>query len=80
MEEKQQQWARLRELLEVAQVKMKAYANAKRTKIEFQQGDWLYLKLQPYTQVIVAIRKSLKLSAKSFGPYEVLEKIGKVAY
>lgn len=80
IQEKQQQWNRLRELLEAAQVKMKRYADAKRTEREFQKGDWVYLKLQPYRQVTVAIRKSLKLSAKYFGPYEILEKVGKVAY
>lgn len=58
----------------------KAYANLKRTAREFQQGDWVYLKLQPYKQVSVAIRKNLKLAAKYFGPYEIIEKVGPVAY
>lgn len=78
--EKHHQWSRLRELLEDAQEKMKAYANLKRTAREFQQGDWVYLKLQPYRQVSVAIRKNLKLAAKYFGPYEIIEKVGPVAY
>lgn len=45
LESKQLQWTRLRELLECAQLKMKAYADAKRTAREFQKGDWVYLKL-----------------------------------
>lgn len=57
LEYKQQQWSRLKELLEYAQQKMKAYADAKRTAREFQKGEWVYLKLQPYRQVTVAIRK-----------------------
>lgn len=35
LETKQQQWERLRKLLESAQAKMKAYADAKRTAREF---------------------------------------------
>lgn len=44
LEEKQLQWNRLRELLESAQVKMKTYADAKRTEKVFQKGNWAYLK------------------------------------
>ena len=80
LETKQQQWCRLKELLESAQAKMKAYSDAKRSAREFQKGDLVYLKLQPYRQVTVAIRKNLKLAAKFYGPYEVIEKIGSVAY
>lgn len=59
---------------------MKAYADTNRTEREFVVGDWVYLKLQLYRQTTVALRKNLKLSAKFYGPYEVLEKLGHVAY
>ncbi|KAL0361047.1 UNVERIFIED_CONTAM: Retrovirus-related Pol polyprotein from transposon.6 [Sesamum radiatum] len=35
---------------------------------------------KPYKLTSVALRKQLKLSAKYFGPYKILERIGKVAY
>lgn len=78
--EKQQQWATLKEILVGAQARMKDYADQNRSVREFAVGDLVYLKLQPYRQVTVAIRKNLKLSAKFFGPYKILDKIGKVAY
>lgn len=77
---KQQQWATLKEILTLAQDRMKSYADQQRSERVFVVGDWVYRKLQPYRQVTVAIRKNLKLSAKFFGPYMILEKIGNVAY
>lgn len=43
-------------------------------------GDWFFLKLQPYVQILVAKRANHKLSFKHFRPYQILARIGKVAY
>ncbi|KAL0420985.1 UNVERIFIED_CONTAM: Transposon Ty3-G Gag-Pol polyprotein [Sesamum latifolium] len=37
-------------------------------------------RVKPYRQTVVFLRKQLKLSAKYYGPYKVLERIGMVAY
>lgn len=70
----------LKEAITTAQNKYTHYANKKRTKTTFEVGDWVYLKLQPYMQLSIAIRRHMKLAHKFFGPYEIIEKVGRVAY
>ncbi|XP_039023154.1 uncharacterized protein LOC120155744 [Hibiscus syriacus] len=66
--------------LEHASNRMKQNTDKKRTERVFVVGDTVYLKLQPYRQTSLALRKNLKLAAKYYGPYTVIEKIGEVAY
>ena len=40
----------------------------------------MYLKLRPYRQQSLARRANEKLSARFYGPYEVIARVGKVAY
>ncbi|XP_071906144.1 uncharacterized protein [Coffea arabica] len=63
-----------------AQQRMKYFADQHRTERKFSIGDWVFLKLQPYRQQTMAVRKCLKLSAKYYGPFQVEEKVGSVAY
>ena len=70
----------LRENLHRAQQLMKERADKSRREVEFQLGDWVYVKLRPYKQKTLARRLNEKLSARFYGPFEIVERIGKVAY
>jgi len=70
----------LKENLNKAQNQMKLQADKNITEQVFQEGNWVYLRLQPYRRKSVASRKNLKLSPRFLGPFQVLQKIGSFAY
>ena len=70
----------LKQRLEQAQNRMKMQADKHRSDRQFQVGDQVLLRLQPYTQSSVASHPFPKLAYKFFGPYTVVEKVGAVAY
>ncbi|GKA29453.1 ty3-gypsy retrotransposon protein [Tanacetum coccineum] len=70
----------LKENLLVAQNRMETKANCGRREVEFNIGDKVLVKLQPYQQLTLARRLSNKLSKRYYGPYKVEARVGKVAY
>jgi hypothetical protein len=80
LQERQVQIALLTKNLEAAQARMKSNADKHRTEKEYQVGDKVLLKLQPYAQASVVNRPYPKLAYKYFGPYTILARIGRAAY
>ncbi|KAJ1410955.1 Chromo-like domain superfamily [Sesbania bispinosa] len=63
-----------------AQDQMKRFADKHRRDIHFEEGDWVYLKLQPYRLRSLAKKVNEKLSPRFYGPYRVVKRVGQVAY
>lgn len=51
-----------------------------REELSFNVGDFVFLRIQPYSQHSLANRRYEKLSPRSFGLYEVIQRVGPVAY
>ena len=70
----------LKESLVTAQQRMKINVDRHRCELEFALGDFVYLRLQPFRQLSVRTRGNQKLSPRFYGPYQVVERLGTVAY
>ncbi|XP_058756529.1 uncharacterized protein LOC131629765 [Vicia villosa] len=70
----------LKDQLCKAQDVMKTQANKHRREVEYEVGDMVFLKIQPYKMKKLAQRLNQKLSPRYYGPYEIIKRIGAVAY
>ena len=59
---------------------MKIQADKHKVERSFTDGEWVYVKLQPYRQRSLKCNALGKLSPKFYGPFQVLHKVGEVAY
>ena len=65
--------------LKAASDRQKSYSYLKRRDIEYGVGDKVFLKVSPWRKILWFGQKG-KLSPRFIGPYEILERIGPVAY
>ena len=69
----------IRQRLLTAQSRQKSYADVRRRPLEFEVGDHVFLKVMP-NRGVVRFGKRGKLLPRFIGPFEILERVGIVAY
>ena len=69
----------IRQHLLTAQSRQKSYADIRRRPLEFEVGDHVFLKVMP-KRGVVRFGKRGKLSSRLIGPFEILKRVGAVAY
>nr|GFD03799.1 putative nucleotidyltransferase, ribonuclease H [Tanacetum cinerariifolium] len=68
-----------KEKLKEARTRQKSYADKHHRSLEFQPGDHVFLKVSPARGVRRYGIKG-KLSPRFIGPFEILDRVGKVSY
>ncbi|XP_072087341.1 uncharacterized protein [Arachis hypogaea] len=74
-----EQIKKIRSQMLIAQSRQKSYADQRRKPLEFEEGKDVFLKVTPTTGVGRAI-KTKKLNPHYIGSFEILKRIGPVAY
>ncbi|XP_015162964.1 uncharacterized protein [Solanum tuberosum] len=69
----------IKDRLKISSDRQKSYADLKRCDIEYQVGDRVFLKVYPWKK-IMRFGQNEKLSPRFIGPYEILGRVGPVAY
>ena len=69
----------IRKRLLMAQSRQKSYTDRRRQPLEFEVGDHVFLKVMP-KRGVVWFGKRGKLLSRYIGPFEILERVGTVAY
>ena len=69
----------IRRRLLTTQSRQKSYTDKRRRPLEFKVGDHVFLKVIP-KRGVVKFDKRGKLSQRFIGPFEILERVGIIAY
>ena len=69
----------IQEKLKIARDRQKSYADNHRRNLEFKVGNRVFLRVSPW-KGILRFGKRGKLSSRYIGPYEIVRKVGDVAY
>nr|GEV55269.1 hypothetical protein [Tanacetum cinerariifolium] len=69
----------IKDRLKAARDRQKIYADKRRKPLEFSVGDYVLLRVSPWKSV-VRFGKKGKLAPRFVGPFEIVKKVGPVAY
>ncbi|KAL0387779.1 UNVERIFIED_CONTAM: Transposon Tf2-11 polyprotein [Sesamum radiatum] len=69
----------VKKCLKAAQDRQKSYVDKHHREMEYEVGDKVFLKVSPW-KGILRFGKQGKLSPRYIGPYEIIERIGPLAY
>jgi hypothetical protein len=79
LKDTEDQMTKIKQNLKAAQDRQKSYADKNKTHREFKVGDHVFLKVKA-NRSSLKLGSCVKLAARFCGPFEILEKIGPVAY
>ncbi|GJV80169.1 putative reverse transcriptase domain-containing protein [Tanacetum coccineum] len=71
--------SQIKDRLKAARDRQKSYADKRRKLLEFSMGDHILLKVSPWKGVVRFGNKG-KLAPRFVGPFEIIKKVGLVAY
>ncbi|GJU54514.1 RNA-directed DNA polymerase, eukaryota [Tanacetum coccineum] len=71
--------SQIKDRLKAARDRQKSYADKRTKPLEFSVGDHVLLKVSPWKGVVCFGKKG-KLAPRFVGPFEIIEKVGPVAY
>ncbi|GKA32478.1 putative reverse transcriptase domain-containing protein [Tanacetum coccineum] len=71
--------SQIKDRLKAAHDRQKSYADKRMKPLEFSVGDYVLLKVSPWKGVICFGKKG-KLAPRFVGPFEIIKKVGHVAY
>ncbi|GJQ90092.1 putative reverse transcriptase domain-containing protein [Tanacetum coccineum] len=71
--------SQIKDRLKVVRDRQKSYADKRTKPLEFSVGDYVLLKVSPWKGV-VCFGKKEKLAPRFVGPFEIIKKVGPVAY
>ncbi|GJT51777.1 putative reverse transcriptase domain-containing protein [Tanacetum coccineum] len=79
VQESTEKISQIKDRFKAARNRQKSYDDKRRKPLEFSVGDYVLLKVSPW-KCVVRFGKKGKLAPRFVGPFEIVEKVGPVAY